>query len=100
MDINVNKQIPILELILENNNNLSASCDRLNKIVCYREYKYRFIFYKTHSLKDSKGNIRKLTILPLSPHTSLIFETTKPKIVKKKKKIGNIGTSQKIWKTE
>ena len=45
-------------------------------MVCYRKY--------THNLEDSKENTRKLTVYPTSSHTSLISETTKPKIMKKK----------------
>ena len=39
--------------------------------------------FKTHSFKNSKEIIQKVTIPPPHTHTSLIFETTKPKILKK-----------------
>ena len=73
-------------------------CDALNKMVYYMKYKYIYIYvynFKTHSLEDSKENTRKLTILLLSPHTSLILENTIPKIIKKN---GNIRTSLKMYR--
>ena len=42
--------------------------------------------FKTYNLKDSKENIRKVTILPpphTQTHTSLISETIKSKILRK-----------------
>ena len=60
-------------------------------MVRYRKYKF-ICNFKTHHLKDSKENIQKVTISP-STHTSLIFETIKSKILKKK--IENIKSYSK-----